>query len=83
MEMKIRESCLQTGTFIYKPGISVTKQDFHLQNGSLGLQSGFSGYYLPNPDILLRFLLNLDDKIYELMPRYATKVHKTLYRDKS
>ena len=48
MEMKIRESCLQTGTFIYKPGISVTKQDFHLQMGSLGLQRGFSVYYLPN-----------------------------------
>ena len=47
MEMKIRESCLQTGTFIYKPGISATKQDFHLQMGSLGLQMGFSGYYLP------------------------------------
>ena len=48
MEMKIRESCLQTGTFIYKPGILVTKQDFHLQSGSLVLQMGFSGYYLPN-----------------------------------
>lgn len=48
MEMKIRESCLQSGTFIYKPGISVTKQDFHLQMGSLGLQMGFSGYYLPS-----------------------------------
>ena len=48
MEMKIRESCLQSGTFIYKPGISVTKQDFHLQMGSLGLQMGFSGYYLPD-----------------------------------
>lgn len=47
MEMKIWESCLQTGTFIYKPGISVTKQDFHLQMGILGLQMGFSGYYLP------------------------------------
>ena len=47
MEMKIRESCLQTGTFIYKPGILVTKQDFHLQSGSLVLQMGFSGYYLP------------------------------------
>ena len=51
MEMKIRESCLQTGTFIYKPGISVTKQDFHLQTGSLGLQRGFSGYYLPGEQI--------------------------------
>ena len=50
MEMKIRESCLQSGTFIYKPGISVTKQDFHLQMGSLGLQMGFSGYYLPPYD---------------------------------
>ena len=48
MEMKIRESCLQTGTFIYKPGISITKQDFHLQTGILGLQMGFSGYYLPS-----------------------------------
>ena len=38
---------MQSGTFIYKPGISVTKQDFHLQMGSLGLQMGFSGYYLP------------------------------------
>ena len=47
IEMKIRESCLQTGNFIYKPGISLTKQDFHLQRGSLGLQRGFSGYYLP------------------------------------
>lgn len=45
--MNIRESCLQTGTFIYKPGISVTKQDFHLQTGIIGLQMGFSGYYLP------------------------------------
>lgn len=49
IEMKIRESCLQTGNFIYKPGISLTKQDFHLQRGSLGLQRGFSGYYLPQP----------------------------------
>lgn len=48
IEMNIRESCLQTGTFIYKPGISVTKQDFHLQTGIIGLQMGFSGYYLPD-----------------------------------
>ena len=47
IEMNIRESCLQTWTFIYKPGISVTKQDFHLQTGILGLQMGFSDYYLP------------------------------------
>lgn len=63
MEMKIRESCLQTGTFIYKPGISVTKQDFHLQMGSLGLQRGFSGYYLPsiklcnNKNVIIEYLL--------------------------
>lgn len=56
MEMKIRESCLQSGTFIYKPGISVTKQDFHLQMGSLGLQMGFSGYYLPSIYILSNIL---------------------------
>ena len=36
MEMKIRESCLQSGTFIYKPGISVTKQDFIYKWGVLG-----------------------------------------------
>lgn len=52
MEMKIRESGLQTGTFIYKPGISVTKQDFHLQMGSLGLQIGFSAYYLPPHNVI-------------------------------
>ena len=51
--MKIRESCLQTGNFIYKPGISLTKQDFHLQRGSLGLQRGFSGYYLPDGNTLI------------------------------
>ena len=27
--------------------VSLTKQDFHLQMGSLGLQIGFSAYYLP------------------------------------
>lgn len=30
-----------------------------------------------------KILLNLDDKIYELMPRYATKVHKILYQGKA
>lgn len=57
MEMKIRESCLQSGTFIYKPGISVTKQDFHLQMGSLGLQMGFSGYYLPGESYKYYFVM--------------------------
>ena len=48
IEMKIRESCLQTGNFIYKPGISLTKQDFHLQREkSWVYKGGFSGYYLP------------------------------------
>lgn len=60
MEMKIRESCLQTGTFIYKPGISVTKQDFHLQSGSLGLQMGFSGYYLPVQSNITSKLMIID-----------------------
>ena len=45
--MKIREIRLQNGIFIYKTGISLTKQDFHLQRGNLVLQMGFSGYYLP------------------------------------
>ena len=57
MEMKIRESGLQTVTFIYKPGISVTKQDFHLQMGSLGLQIGFSAYYLPHNVIYLLYFV--------------------------
>lgn len=45
--MKIRESCLQNGIFNYKQGISITKQDFYLQIGSLGLQTGFSACYSP------------------------------------
>lgn len=47
LPMKIREIRLQNGIFIYKTGISLTKQDFHLQRGNLVLQMGFSGYYLP------------------------------------
>ena len=62
MEMKIRESCLQTGTFIYKPGISITKQDFHLQTGILELQMGFSGYYLPLDYISERYCAGLKTK---------------------
>ena len=46
--MKIRESHLQNGIFIYKMGISLTKQDFKLQKEILGLQTGFSACYLPN-----------------------------------
>ena len=45
--MKTRESWLQNGIFIYKTGLSVTKQDFHLQNRILELQTGLSPYYLP------------------------------------
>lgn len=45
--MKIREFCLQNGTFIYKAGISFTKQDFKLQKENLGIQMGFSLYNLP------------------------------------
>lgn len=47
VRMKIRESRLQNGTFIYKTGISLTKQDFKLQKEILGLQTGFSDCYLP------------------------------------
>ena len=63
MEMKIRESCLQTGTFIYKPGISITKQDFHLQTGILELQMGFSGYYLPYVTSFLYALYDISNKM--------------------
>ena len=45
--MKTRESRLQNGIFVYKRGISLTKQESHLQNGSLALQTGLSGFYLP------------------------------------
>lgn len=45
--MKTRESWLQNGIFIYKTGLSVTKQDFHLQNGIPELQTGLSPCYLP------------------------------------
>lgn len=70
MEMKIRESCLQSGTFIYKPGISVTKQDFHLQMGSLGLQMGFSGYYLP--------LAYLPQEVQFVLPGRKEKMEKEI-----
>ena len=46
--MKIRESCLQNGIFIFKAGISLTKQEFKLQNGSFGIQMGLSACYLPD-----------------------------------
>ena len=45
--MKTRDSRLQNGKVIYKGGISLTKQESHLQNGSLELQTGLSAYYLP------------------------------------
>jgi len=79
IEMKIRESCLQTGNFIYKPGISLTKQDFHLQRGSLGLQRGFSGYYLPINQIMSHKNI-INRKIYHL-PRLILFVlcHVGLY----
>ena len=67
MEMKIRESSLQTGSFIYKPGISVTKQDFHLQMGSLGLQMGFSVYYLPKHNNLFHITLYIYYFLYYIL----------------
>ena len=63
--MNIRESCLQTWTSIYKPGISVTKQDFHLQTGILGLQMGFSGYYLPRVTIYRDFKCDISELNYD------------------
>lgn len=65
IEMKIRESCLQTGIFIYKPGILVTKQDFHLQMGSLGLQMGFSAYYSPWVTIYRDFKCDISELNYD------------------
>ena len=67
--MNIRESCLQTWTFIYKPGISVTKQDFHLQTGILGLQMGFSGYYLPIYHLLFISLIVIQDSIPAILDK--------------
>ena len=46
--MKIREIRLQNGIFVYKVGISFTKWDFHLQRGTLALQTGLSFYISPN-----------------------------------
>ena len=48
--MQTRESRLQNGIFVYKRGISFTKQESHLQNGILGVQTGLSGCYLPLQD---------------------------------
>ena len=45
--MKIREIRLQNGIFVYKAGISFTKWDFHLQRGTLALQTGLSFYISP------------------------------------
>ena len=79
IEMKIRESCLQTGNFIYKPGISLTKQDFHLQRGSLGLQRGFSGYYLPNDKKLNKLLYKIAKKM--LLHRSGTEYEDMYWID--
>ena len=64
--MKIRESWLQKGIFIYKMRILVTKQEFHLQNGSFGIQTGFSAYYLPSvPGVFFKIPL----KRYEFIEK--------------
>ena len=41
------ESRLQNGKVVYKTGLSFTKVDFRLQIGILEMQTGLSGYYLP------------------------------------
>ena len=41
------ESRLQKGKVVYKKGISFTKVDFRLQIGTLEIQTGLSGCYLP------------------------------------
>ena len=63
--MKIREIRLQNGIFIYKTGISLTKQDFHLQRGNLVLQMGFSGYYLPRVTIYRDFKCDISELNYD------------------
>ena len=50
--MKIREIRLQNGIFVYKVGISFTKWDFHLQRGTLALQTGLSFYISPMEDVI-------------------------------
>ena len=45
--MKIREISLQNGIFVYKVGLSFTKWDFHLQSGTLALQTGLLLYISP------------------------------------
>ena len=45
--MKTLESRLQNGKVIYKPGVSFTKQESYLQNGSPALQMGLSACNLP------------------------------------
>ena len=80
--MKIRESCLQTGNFIYKPGISLTKQDFHLQRGSLGLQRGFSGYYLPGKVAKIIYDGKVFDKKQKMSVRNDKKETHIIERDK-
>ena len=47
VQMKIRDSRLQNGKVAYKWGISFTKQESHLQSGTLGVQTGLSACYLP------------------------------------
>ena len=53
--MKIREFRLQNGIFVYKEGLSFTKWDFHLQSGTLALQTGLSLYISPVFFFLLLF----------------------------
>ena len=56
-QMKIREFRLQKGIFVYKAGISFTKGDFHLQNGSFALQTGLSPYYSPDGVIAIHIFI--------------------------
>jgi len=48
--MKTLESRLQNGKVICKPGVSFTKQESYLQNGSLALQMGLLACNLPPND---------------------------------
>ena len=71
--MNIRESCLQTGTFIYKPGISVTKQDFHLQMGILGLLFATITYNIID---YARYFINGEIKYFKSYSFYIYSIIK-------
>ena len=70
--MKIRESHLQNGIFIYKMEISFTKQDFKLQKENLGIQMGFSLYNLPLLLGYMRVICTISKKVPRTQKYYRS-----------